>query len=291
MTTELARVRFIVPKEQADALAGFLAVNVAHGWEEAESSSGETCATVHFPLPDVADGLVLRFQAHFPDGTCSQDMVPEENWVEAWKEYFTPVEGGEHFYVVAPWMLEEKAKTNRIPIIIEPKTAFGTGHHGSTSLCLEMISYLAGQGRIGPRTSFLDLGTGSGILGIACAKLGLKGRGLDIDPIAVDNALTNRGLNDVAPDDFVLACGGELDAIGPFDLVIANILAGPLMEMAPQIVSMMAGNGHKGYLILSGILDRQADAVEAVYTEIGLASAQRYTQGEWAGLLFAPVGG
>ena len=291
MATELTRVQFIVPGEEADALAGFLAVHVAHGWEEKDGPSGEMCATVYSPLPEVAGTLVERFVALFPKGTCAQDVVPEENWVEAWKEFFTPVEGGDHFYILAPWMHEEKARTSRLPIIIEPKTAFGTGHHGSTALCLELISHLAGQGRIGPKTSFLDLGTGSGILGIACARLGLTGLGLDIDPVAVDNALTNRALNGVAAEDFALACGGEQDAMGPFDLVIANILAGPLMEMAPQIVGMMAGNGRKGHLILSGILDRQADAVEAVYTDLGLAPALRRIQGEWAGLLFAPLAG
>lgn len=279
----LHRIFFKVSELEADRLSGFLSQNTSHGWEEKLLPDGYILATVHLHQEDIARSLVDKFSLIFPDGECQKDEVEEENWAESWKEFFTPVQGGKHFYVLAPWMTEEKATTKLIPVLIEPKTAFGTGHHGSTALCLDMISKLFEDEKINSQTKFLDLGTGSGILGIASCKLGLTGHGLDNDPIAIDNALTNRELNQIPPDMFSLNVGCEEDAKGPYDLIIANILAEPLIQMSSKLISLLKNGGH---LILSGILVSQADKVEETYRAKGLPKAQRKESGEWASLCF-----
>lgn len=285
----LTRITFTVHENQAELLAAFLSQHIAHGWEESAIPGEELKATVHLPIQDTAPALLTEFKELFPDGLAHQDTIEEENWAEAWKEFFTPVQGGEHFYVLAPWMEEERKSTNRIPILIEPKTAFGTGHHGSTSLCLDMISSLYSSGAITAKTTFLDLGTGSGILGIGCAKLGLKGTGLDIDPIAIANAIENRELNGVSPEQLALACGTQDDAKGPYDLVIANILAEPLKAMAPRILELLGPEERRGHLVLSGILETQAQGVADVYNNLGLPQPEIRIKGEWASLYFAPA--
>lgn len=285
----LSRITFTVTEEQSELLAVFLSQHIAHGWEESLTPQSALTATIHLPIHDTVPALVAEFSELFPEGLIHEDSIEEENWAEAWKEFFTPVQGGDHFYVLAPWMEEEREKTPLIPILIEPKTAFGTGHHGSTALCLDMISALYSQGAISTETAFLDLGTGSGILGIGCAKLGLSGVGLDIDPIAIANALENRELNDVAPDQFMLDCGTQTDARGSYDLVIANILADPLKDMAPRILELLGTGEKRGHLILSGILETQAQGVADVYTSLGLPQPEIRIKGEWASLYFAPT--
>ena len=141
---------------------------------------------------------------------------------------------------------------------------------------------LLDQGRIASGQTFLDLGTGSGVLGIACCKSGLSGLGLDIDPLAVDNALENRELNQVSG--FDAALGGIEAAVGhSFDLVLANILARPLMELAPAVA---AARKPHGCLVLSGLLEIQADGVEAAYKAQGLPTARRVIEGEWCALVW-----
>ena len=178
-------------------------------------------------------------------------------------------------------MTAERETTRRIPIIIEPKTAFGTGYHETTALCLAVISSLYAKGVIRAGMRFLDLGTGSGILGLACTKLGLAGEGLDIDLAAVENALENRCANAIDPADFAMRLGGVEEASGPYDFIVANILAAPLREMPPAIAAL-----HPPTLVLSGLLDIQADAVEAAYLEQGYGKARRLIRGEWAALVF-----
>lgn len=285
---QLTRITFTVEEEQAELLAAFLSQHISHGWEENTGPNGTLVATVHLPIHDTTPQLIAEFKELFSEGMVYEDSIEEENWVETWKKFFTPVQGGDHFYVLAPWMKKELESTQLIPILIEPKTAFGTGHHGSTSLCLDMISALYTKGVINDSTSFLDLGTGSGILGIGCAKLGLKGVGLDLDPIAIANALENRELNKVAPELFALDCGTQDDAKGPYDLVIANILAQPLKDMAPRILELLGSGSHRGHLILSGILETQAQDVAKVYTALGLGTPEIRIKGEWASLYFAP---
>lgn len=287
--SQLTRISFTVQEDQAELLAAFLSQHISHGWEESSGPDGTIVATVHLPIHNTTPQLIEEFKQLFSDGMAYEDSIAEENWAEAWKEFFTPVQGGDHFYVLAPWMKEELEATSLIPILIEPKTAFGTGHHGSTSLCLDMISALYAKGAITTATSFLDLGTGSGILGIGCAKLGLKGTGLDLDPIAIANALENRELNNIAPEMFTLDCGTQDNAKGPYDLVIANILAQPLKDMAPRLLELLGPASKRGHLILSGILETQAQDVTKVYTALGLPAPEIRIKGEWASLYFAPV--
>ena len=286
----LTRVSLTLPathtEEDADRLLALLALHVSHGWEESSPPTGEFVCTVYCTVPESARALRSVFEERLPGAAFSAVEEEVKDWVEAWKEFFTPVEGGSHFLVLAPWMREELEATARIPIIIEPKTAFGTGHHETTALCLDAVSALFGSGAIGAGMRFLDLGTGSGILGLACAKLGLSGEGLDIDLPAVENSLENRAVNKISPEAFTVRLGSVEDASGPYDIILANILAEPLRTMAPAIASLPGREGRRPVLVLSGLLALQADSVEAAYLAQGCPKPERLLRGEWAALVF-----
>jgi ribosomal protein L11 methyltransferase len=287
--TELSRLDITLPsshtEEEAELLQGCLALRVSHGWEESSLPTGEFRCRVHSAIPELCEDLRREVGELLPTAVFALSRVEDKNWMEAWKAFFTPVEAGE-FLVLAPWMQEELARTTRLPIIIEPKTAFGTGHHATTALCLQAISRLHGAGKLRAGMRFLDLGTGSGILGIACAKLGLTGEGLDIDPPAIANAEENRAINGIAAEDFPLALGSVEKSAGSYDIILANILAGPLRDMAEALAALRSPQGERPLLVLSGLLDIQADSVEAAYGAAGLPQPERLQEGEWMALIF-----
>ena len=285
--SDLIQLSITVDSDDEDLLSGVLSVNAPTGWEEETLPTGEICARVHTDNPVYAVELEDAIRANLPGVVLARSVVEQKNWVLAWREYFTPVFAGERFLVLAPWMEEEKRNTSRTVITIEPKMAFGTGHHNTTALCLGVLSDLADKGRIIPGARFLDLGTGSGILGIGCAHLGLTGLGLDIDILAVENAVENCVVNGIAHSGsspaFCIQRGSIDDADEEFDLVLANILADPLISMAPAIVRRVKAGG---VLVLSGLLIIQADKVCAAYEAEGLPPPRRVLSGEWAALVW-----
>jgi ribosomal protein L11 methyltransferase len=190
------------------------------------------------------------------------ETLPDIDWVAHSLEGLKPVRAGRFF--VHGRHDRKKRRPNDIAIEIEAGQAFGTGHHGTTAGCLEMIARVAE--REGPQTA-LDLGTGSAVLAIGLAKLvRIPVLATDIDPIATRVAEANVRLNGMqALVETRTATGFQHPVFtrkGPFGLIVANILARPLMRLAPDMVRHLAPGGS---LILSGILDRQRRAVLAAY--------------------------
>ncbi|MDR2055135.1 MAG: 50S ribosomal protein L11 methyltransferase [Desulfovibrio sp.] len=268
-----------------ELLSGILALHAPCGWEEQDVSDAETRFRVHSEHAEYVLKARNAVQESMPGVICRLAELEEQDWLIAWRDYFTPVVCG-RFVVLPPWLTRQRGFSDRTPIVIEPKSAFGTGHHATTALCLRVLSDLLDSGRVRPAQKFLDLGTGSGVLAIACARSGLAGLALDIDQFAVDNALENKRLNKA--ENFEVLNGGleraaERAAGGRYDVILANILAGPLMEFASAIAGMLAGDG---CLVLSGILGNQADKVEAAYRAEGLSGARRVYDGEWVALVW-----
>jgi ribosomal protein L11 methyltransferase len=191
-----------------------------------------------------------------------REIVPDADWVALSLQGLKPVRAGRFFVHGAHD--RGKRRAGDLAIEIEAGLAFGTGHHGTTSGCLDMIWQVARRER--PRNA-LDLGAGSAVLAIALAKMArIPVLATDIDPVATAVAKENVRLNHVGAYVEVKTAQGfhhpAFAARAPFDLIVANILARPLMRLAPEMARHVSQGGS---LILSGILDRQRDAVIASY--------------------------
>ena len=188
------------------------------------------------------------------------DTLPEQDWTRAWMDSFKPMRFGERLWVCPKHM--EPPEPDAINLRLDPGLAFGTGTHPTTSLCLRWLDrYVSHQSG---HESVLDYGSGSGILAIAALLLGARHADcVDIDRQALlatrENAVGNR-----VSDNLATFLPGELPADRQFNLVLANILSGPLIELAPHL----ARHCHAGSdLVLSGILQSQADAVRHAYSD------------------------
>lgn len=282
MNKQLIRLDIVAGESSYDVVTGLLTLLVSSGWEEQSLPTGETRFRVHSENAPLIQTLRQAVEARVPEASCQVDSIVEQDWLTAWKAFFTPVPCGQRFVVLPPWRASEPGFEGRTKIFIEPKSAFGTGHHATTALCLEVLSGLLDEGRLRAGQTFLDLGTGSGVLGTGLCLSGLKGAGFDIDPVAIDNALENRVLNHIPDEQFEIAVGSIEKCAGrSFDVIVANILAGPLKELAADIVRVKAPDG---VLILSGLLTIQADSVEESYRACGLPQAVRFQNGEWSAL-------
>jgi ribosomal protein L11 methyltransferase len=209
--------------------------------------------------------------------------LPETNWVAKSLEGLAPVRAGR--FVVHGRHDRARVRANDIGIEIEAGLAFGTGHHGTTTGCLLAIDQVAKSRSIG---NALDLGTGSGVLAIAIARrMRVPVVASDIDPVAVKVARENARLNGCARlVTAVTAAGVNHPVIGagaPYDLIVANILAGPLVALAPAIGRRLAPGG---VVILSGILTSQERRVAAAYRGQQLRFVRAIVLGEWATLVF-----
>lgn len=282
MPAKLSRLTLVFPPEHDDLITGLLFLHAPWGWQDDGLIDGRHRFVVHFDRPEQSAEVEAVLHEAAPELTLTSDSVDNADWTSAWKQYFTPIRIGDRFVVLPSWMADTPQTAQ--PILIEPKMAFGTGHHQTTALCLGALDRLATSGEVRPGQTFLDLGTGSGILGIAAAKLGLRGTGLDIDPVAIDNARENAVLNRVEAE---LELGvGSIDAIPAdqrFDCILANILANPLIDMAEAIRARLK---QPGVLVLSGILVDQADRVAAAYMAEGLPAPEISSAQDWALLVF-----
>lgn len=191
------------------------------------------------------------------------------DWSEHWKQHFVPLQFGD-LWVVPTW-LEAPAEAGSV-LWIDPSSAFGTGQHVSTGSCLDRIVELS------PKTDVLDVGTGTGILALAALLRGApRAVAIDNDPEAVVVTKENAEKNDLV--DRIDVSTTPLDQIeGTFDFVVANILAGPLIAMAPALAARVAPGGH---LAMSGILGTQGEDVAAAYVAAGLELVAIVPYAEW----------
>jgi len=211
--------------------------------------------------------------------TLAWKVVKQEQWQDSWKRFIKPRRVGITFWVTPPWLKPPKFR-RRMVITIEPGMAFGTGTHATTRGCMEFIE--AARDRLGAgEFSALDVGTGSGILAIVLALLGARPiYAVDNDPLALQVARENLRANGIAAK--VHLSGAALGALRRrFELVVANLTAEAILQLAGALEKKVAG---KGFLILSGILHHQAGAVAARFAA-SFRLRQRKRSREWVTLL------
>jgi len=283
MAATLYLLAVSLPGPPPDELRATLAEHVSWGWEELEED-GLSGLRIYCSGLEQAEALSARIAAAFPGFEVGITKQDDRDWAESWRSFFQPIRIADTFCVVPSWEEPSAAEADMVRIAIYPQMAFGTGHHPTTHLCLEVLAELWAKGSLGSEQQCLDLGTGSGILGIAASFLGLRTVGLDTDPVAVDNAKLNRGLNR-AGSNFALIVGGVecLQTHLRFDLVVANILAEPLKGLAGEIVARLAPRGR---LLLSGILGSQEQEVAKAYAEQGLGEPGVFRRQDWSALLW-----
>ena len=216
----------------------------------------------------------------------NQESLPECNWLEYAYNEFEP-------FSIGPFFIYGAHDAGKVPdgqygLQIDAATAFGSGSHGTTKGCLEAMLDLKGQGAC--PWNVLDMGTGSGILAIAACKLWKTPvMAIDNDPEAARVCERHREINNVpnSPTDLNIACGDgfETELVQqkkPYDLIIANILVSALREMAQDLVAVA---DHMGYVVLSGILDEQAEEIIELYKECGLNLRKTLSHDGWCTLV------
>lgn len=188
-------------------------------------------------------------------GEVVTEILEDKDWERAWMDNFQPIQCGSRLWICPSWL--EPPEPKAINLRLDPGLAFGTGTHPTTFLCLQWLDQ-----KVAPGISVLDYGCGSGILGLAALLLGAEHMdGLDIDPQALDATLSNARVNGIDTDR-VRVMLDEQQLLPVYDLVVANILAGPLCDLSEHICHRLAPGGQ---IALSGILTHQADDVEAAY--------------------------
>lgn len=250
--------------EDALLAAGAVAVTLEDNADEPVLEPGvgetplwrQTRLTGLFPADADMDAVVAGLDpALTGDAAPRVEILEDKDWTREWMQHYKPMQFGPRFWVCPSWL--EPPDPDAVNLLLDPGLAFGTGTHPTTALCLgQLAEALAGGERV------VDYGCGSGILAVAAAKLG-AGPVLcvDNDPQALAATADNASRNGVAPGDLTIALPDDYDTApwaGRCDLVVANILAGPLLELAPVITGFLRPGGA---LLLSGLLASQAGAL------------------------------
>lgn len=223
----------------------------------------------------------LRTFMDIGEGTIVESQTEDKDWINNWKQYF------HQFYVddiliIPSWEEVKEGDEDKMIIHIDPGTAFGTGMHETTQLCMRQLKKY-----VNADTQILDVGTGSGILSIVAIKLGAKHAvGTDLDPCAISATKENLEVNEIAPEKMDVMIGNIIDdkkiqdQVGyeKYDIVTANILADVLVPLTPVIINQMKKGG---IYITSGIIDEKEDCVVEAVKAAGLEVVEVTHQGEW----------
>ena len=248
-----------------------------------EESSDEVSLGAYFDAGNNHEEMISAVRAKFASAGLDKMLfevsiteIADQDWMQKWKEGFEPIGIGHRLVVAPSWKLPAETES-RIVIRIDPGMAFGTGTHETTRLCLEAIEKRWRGGAL------LDVGTGTGILAIAAAKLSPQSKitAIDIDPLAVEVARENAGINTASNLD--IFAGQPKDCRDQkFDMVVANLTAEVIIDLMSDLVACLADSG---LMILSGILTSLAGDVERRAVDAGLEIIERSEAGEWAALV------
>ena len=203
-------------------------------------------------------------------------VVDGDDWIDVWKKHFRPIRLGK--IVVVPEWIKYEPEADEKTVLLDSNMAFGTGEHETTSMCVEWL-----QEYLTENSVCIDVGCGSGILGISALKLGAQKAYLtDIDPIAVESALHNCQLNGVEENAIVALSNLLDDSTITADIMMANITGEVLKLLAPSIPKNLKQNG---VLILSGIIESRLEMVKTAYAEVGMQVINERRKGEWYSLV------
>ncbi len=239
---------------------------------------------VKFYVPDNEEGQrqLRTYLSGLEEYEPQTVSLREEDWATSWQKYYQPIPVGKRIYIVPEWMRGQTVPDGRVPIYLNPGLTFGTGSHPTTQLCLELLEDAVAAG-----DPVLDLGCGSGILGIAALGLGAsRVIGVDIDPKAVDVAYENAEMNGIGRDRLTVLAGNVLGdpklaarlEPGKNKVVLANIVADVIIPLSAVAGSFMTEDG---VFLTSGIIDTRADEVAAAIEAHGLRITRRLERSGW----------
>jgi len=262
----------ITPSAYLELFSDFLTDTLPVGFEERDGSfiirSEDELETMSWGIEQFKEALEQALQKPID---VEMTLTKEKNadWVKAYQESITPIEIGP-FYIHPTWNEPQEGKLN---IELDPALAFGTGHHPTTAACLEAIASEVKEG-----DDVADIGCGSGILGIAAAKMGAVVDACDTDPVSVANSLENAAMNGVSFR--AIWEGSAQGAERKYDVVIANIVADVLVFIARELKALL---NEEGTLVLSGILDKYEAKVLKAYADCSVV--KRIQRDEWVTLV------
>ncbi len=230
-------------------------------------------------LPDDEKGRELLSRIRSAYGQVGVSFVEDSDWENNWREYYKPIEVGQRLVVVPEW--EPTPENGRLPLRLDPGLIFGTGSHATTRMCLAAL-----ENRVKPGGRVLDLGCGSGILGIGALLLGSESCvGVDIDAKAPDVVMSNAALNGIGADRLkalagdILADASLRRSLGEgYSLVLANIVADVIIPLSAMVRQFMAGDG---VFICSGIIDFRSGDTESALISNGFKILEHYSEEEW----------
>lgn len=226
---------------------------------------------LHFELEQAMSGLAMRHPLQY---VIEYQQIDEQAWAESWKAFFKPQPITARL-VVKPTWCDYVMEPGQQVIELDPGMAFGTGTHPTTAMCVQLL-----EQHLRPGDALLDVGTGSGILLIAAAKLGAGHlTGVDLDPTAITVARANLVQNAIAADRYELICGHLIEAVsGTYDIVVANILADIVVELLDDVAAVLKPGG---LFICSGIIHAQREMIGRTMADHGFNKVEVTELGEW----------